>query len=136
MFPQRVYRTPGPESVVVNSQEELDAALHNGYHVTEPQEFPKMVYLHPEDKTHEHATLVVNNPDEQAVAEGKGYKLEPHIPVVPPEENFEGEKTTHDQVAAEAQGSGSEKYGAGDWTQTQGEGITDNTQATTGANAV
>ena len=128
MFPQRLYRVPGPESVVVNSQEELDEALSNGYRGGAPEEFPKMVYLHPEDKTHEHKTLVVNNQDEQDVAEGKGYKREPHIPVVPPEETFEGEPTTHDQVAAEAQGSGSEKYGAGDWTLTEGEGVTDNTE--------
>jgi len=74
------------------------------------QEFPKMLYAHPVDKTQEHKTLIVNTPEEKDAAIGNGWKEEPHIPVSP--EEYE---TTAYEVS-EAQGSGSEKYGASDWT--------------------
>lgn len=44
-------------------------------------EFPKMVYLHPKDKTKEHKWLIVHGKDEQAAALARGYRLNPHIPV-------------------------------------------------------
>ncbi len=58
------------------------------------QEFPRMVYLHPKDKTKEHRTKVVNDAAEQKEAESKGWKSEPHIPVEPAEDlsvDFEAE---------------------------------------------
>jgi len=57
-------------------------------------EFPKMVYLHPRDKTKEHRTKIVESPDEQEDAASQGWKLNPHIPVAPLEDlsqDFEAE---------------------------------------------
>lgn len=48
--------------------------------------FPKMVYLHPKDKTKEHRTKVVQTPDELEEHETKGWKKNPHIPVEPVED--------------------------------------------------
>lgn len=56
--------------------------------------FPKMVYLHPKDKSKEHRTLIVNNEHELDTATEQGYKLKPHMPVAPVEdlsEHFESE---------------------------------------------
>lgn len=104
-YPLRLYRAPGPDSIVVNTGDEEDAAHENGYRPDPPakQEYPKMLYLHPVDKTQEHRIFVVNNAYEQENAMAEGFKTQPHIPVVPADEEFE-------------QGSGSEKYGASDWT--------------------
>jgi hypothetical protein len=58
------------------------------------QPFPKMVYLHPKDKSKEHRGKVVQDADELEAALAQGYKLKPHIPVAPVEdlsENFEAE---------------------------------------------
>ena len=71
------------------------------------QEFPKMLYAHPVDKTQEHKTLIVNTPEEKDAAMGNGWKEEPHIPVVSEE---------YETAEYEVDGSGSEKYGASDWT--------------------
>jgi hypothetical protein len=48
-------------------------------------EFPKMVYLHPKDKTQEHRYKVVENEDELAAALKVGYQKKPHVPIAPPE---------------------------------------------------
>jgi len=58
------------------------------------QSFPKMVYLHPKDKTKEHLTKIIHNSDELETAEKQGYKLKPHVPVEAAEdlsEHFEAE---------------------------------------------
>jgi hypothetical protein len=58
------------------------------------QPFPKMVYLHPKDKSKEHRGKVVQDADELEAALAQGYKLKPHVPVAPVEdlsENFEAE---------------------------------------------
>lgn len=43
------------------------------------QAYPKLVYLHPKDKTKEHEFLQVNNEDELDAAQKQGYQLKPHI---------------------------------------------------------
>jgi hypothetical protein len=58
------------------------------------QPFPKMVYLHPKDKSKEHRGKVVQDADELEAALAQGYKLKSHVPVAPVEdlsENFEAE---------------------------------------------
>lgn len=50
----------------------------------EYQAYPKMVYLHPKDKTKEHMTRIVHGTDELASAEAEGWKTKPHIPEAPP----------------------------------------------------
>jgi len=104
-YPLRLYRTPGPDSVVVNTGDEEDTAHQAGYSSELPahDEFPKALYLHPVDKTHEHKCIVVQTPGEMDKALSEGYKVEPHVPQVLTGEEYE-------------QGSGSEKYGASDWT--------------------
>ena len=47
------------------------------------QEFPKMVYLHPKDKTKEHMPKTVQSLSEQEAALAQGYRTRPHIPVAP-----------------------------------------------------
>jgi len=93
----------------------------------EIQEYPKMLYLHPVDKTLEHKYVVVINEEEAKAAFDLGYKVEPHIPQLPPGKQFEGKE--YEGTPVEAVGSGSERwYGEGpDWTQTVGAGLTDNT---------
>lgn len=44
------------------------------------QAYPKIVYLHPKDKTKAHKHMVVTNQDEHDAAAKKGYKDAPHIP--------------------------------------------------------
>lgn len=88
-------------------------------------EYPKMLYLHPVDKTQEHKFVTVANCEEEKEAVGKGYKLEPHVPVPADVKDYE-------QVAyEEAPGSGSQRwYGEGtDWAHTSGAGLTDDTTA-------
>ena len=67
------------------------------------QEYPKMLYLHPVDKTKDHKVLIVKTPDEQNNAFSKGYKQEPNVPVTPASEQYEGISY---EVPEEAQGSG------------------------------
>lgn len=58
------------------------------------QSYPKMLYLHPKDKSKTHRTTIVHTPDEQDAHESKGWKTKPHIPVEPVEdlsEHFEAE---------------------------------------------
>ena len=43
------------------------------------QEFPKMLYLHPKDKTKEHRTRVVQNVTEQEAALAQGWRIQLHI---------------------------------------------------------
>lgn len=44
------------------------------------QEYPKMVYLHPKDKTKEHRLKTVSNPEELEAAAQQGWKTSQHIP--------------------------------------------------------
>jgi len=56
--------------------------------------FPKMLYLHPKDKTKEHRTMTVNNSAELDAAEKIGWKTKPHNPETVVEdlsEHFEAE---------------------------------------------
>src|ERR1039457_2106818 len=57
--------------------------------------FPKMVYLHPKDKTKEHRGKVVQDADELDTALEQGYQLKPHVPIGVAEdlsEHFEAPK--------------------------------------------
>jgi hypothetical protein len=47
------------------------------------EKFPKMVYLHPKDKTKEHLTKIVANAADLEKAEKQGWKVKPHVPVEP-----------------------------------------------------
>lgn len=100
-YPLRLYRAPGPDSVVVNSGDEEDAAHASGYTEEPPakQEFPKALYLHPVDKTQEHKSIVVQTPEEMDKSISDGYKVEPHVPETPVDEQFEG--SVPDQSAGE-----------------------------------
>lgn len=100
--------------ITVNNQDEEAAAVNSGY-AESKQEFPKMLYLHPADKTKEHKYIVVKTQDEMDEAGKNGYQVEPHV--IPTADAFE-----------EAPGSGNLRYEAGDWTKTEGEGITDNVE--------
>lgn len=42
--------------------------------------YPKMVFLHPKDKTKEQRTKIVATPEQLETAERQGWKLKPHIP--------------------------------------------------------
>lgn len=58
------------------------------------QHYPKMLYLHPKDKSKMHRTIIIHTPEEQDAHESKGWKTKPHIPVEQVEdlsENFEAE---------------------------------------------
>ncbi len=48
--------------------------------------YPKLVYLHPKDKTKENLFKTVNNVGELEEAEKQGYKLKPHIPIPAPQD--------------------------------------------------
>lgn len=52
-------------------------------------DFPKMVYLHPVDKTKEHRAKIVASKSEQDSALEQGYKLKAHVPVAPPDAAIE-----------------------------------------------
>lgn len=100
---------PKTLTITVNNAEE-EQQVQN--FIVPKQEFPKMLYLHPADKTQEHKFIIVNTEGEMDAATDKGYKVEPYIPY------------------KEAQGSGTERYGdAGTWTESTGEGLTDDTSA-------
>ena len=45
------------------------------------QEYPKMVYLHPKDKSKTHLTKIVNNANELGDAEAAGWRMTPHVPI-------------------------------------------------------
>lgn len=45
-------------------------------------EFPKVLYLHPKDKSLEHRSKVVKDAEEQKAALAQGWREKPHIPVV------------------------------------------------------
>lgn len=51
--------------------------------------FPKMVYLHPVDKTKEHRTKVVQNDDELQAALAQGWRKQPHVPQPPADPQIE-----------------------------------------------
>lgn len=53
------------------------------------EKFPKAIYLHPVDKTREHRSKIVQNDDELKVAMKQGWKLQPHVPVDPPDAEIE-----------------------------------------------
>lgn len=56
--------------------------------------FPKMVYLHPKDKTKEHRYKTVETPSELEAAQREGWKTIPHTPIEVAEdlsEHFEAE---------------------------------------------
>lgn len=76
-YPKTMYK-------VVNSLDEESEAVEFGctFSENEPakQEYPRMLYKHPEDKTQEHKFVVVNNEDEHKQAEGNGYQIDPHVP--------------------------------------------------------
>lgn len=57
------------------------------------QSFPKMVYLHPKDKSKAHRHKIVNTAEEFEAAEKQGWKTKPHIPEATPEDlsDFEAE---------------------------------------------
>jgi hypothetical protein len=62
------------------------------------REYPRMVYLHPRDKTKEHRTKTVADSPELEAALAQGYKKEPHIPVAAVEDlskDFEAEAPEH-----------------------------------------
>lgn len=68
------------------------------------QEYPKMVYLHPKDKTKEHLPKIVANAEELEAAKVQGFRTAPHVPVAPPQDlsqfdtsAFEVEPTTQDK---------------------------------------
>lgn len=50
------------------------------------QPFPKMVYLHPKDKTKAHRTKIVQDSDELDAAKEVGWQEKPHIPIEKPED--------------------------------------------------
>lgn len=117
MYPRTLY-------MVVNSQEEEDAARAvGGKSDDQPrQEYPKMLYLHPVDKTKEHKFIVVDTPEEKDSALEQGYRLEPHIPAVTEDPSCEV------TVYEEAPGSGTGRWPeADDWTKTVGAGLSADT---------
>jgi hypothetical protein len=78
-------------------------------------EFPKMLYKHPVDKTQEHKTLIVNNPDEEADALANCHRYEPHIPVS--SANNEPEWDCPGSGTERYDGSGSERWPHTGWTE-------------------
>lgn len=58
------------------------------------EHYPKMVYLHPKNKTQQHKHKVVHTAEELEAAEKQGWKTKPHVPVAVTEdygEDFEVE---------------------------------------------
>lgn len=52
-------------------------------------EFPRMIYLHPVDKTKEHRTKIVHSKTELEAATKQGWKLAAHVPEAPPDAEIE-----------------------------------------------
>jgi hypothetical protein len=50
------------------------------------ESFPKMLYLHPKDKTLEHRTKIVLRPGDLEAATSLGWKTIPHVPIEKPED--------------------------------------------------
>lgn len=69
--------------------------------------FPKMVYLHPKDKTKDHKFAVVHSADELELHEKQGYKTSPHIPQAVPEDLSDFD--TAEYETAEKRGPGRPK---------------------------
>jgi len=53
------------------------------------EEFPKMVYLHPVDKTKEHRVKIVANKKELEAATKHGWRMDAHVPIAPPDAEIE-----------------------------------------------
>ncbi len=53
------------------------------------QPYPKMVYLHPVDKTREHRFKTVANPQELDAATKEGWRIHPHVPTAAPDIEIE-----------------------------------------------
>jgi len=53
------------------------------------QPYPKMVYLHPVDKTREHRSRVVADAQELEAAMKEGWRIQPHVPVGAPDVEIE-----------------------------------------------
>lgn len=73
-------------------QEKLDSPNLKVLDIAQPPmksiphiEYPKMVYLHPKDKSKEHRTKVVNSREEEESALASGYRKQAHVPAVPVE---------------------------------------------------
>jgi len=58
------------------------------------EEFPKMLYKHPNDKAQEHTFVTVNTAEEEKQAKSDGYKPEPHVPVVKQDNGIEKDQPT------------------------------------------
>jgi len=70
------------------------------------QEFPRMVYLHPKDKTKEHRAIVVQNQAQLDNAQKQGFRLEPHIPEGAPVDLTAGFEADMPEPTAERRGPG------------------------------
>lgn len=73
--------------------------------------YPKIVYLHPKDKTKEHLYKVVRSEDEHDAAAKKGYKDKPHVPV-PVEEDYGKDFEVGEYETEEKRGPGRPKLNA------------------------
>jgi hypothetical protein len=93
------------------------------------EEYPKMVYLHPPDKTQKHTIAVVKNPDEENAKLDAGYQKNPHLPLIAPTVVgiepipvfiVENPAIVAERIAEEAAGSGTGRWpdGTDNWTQT------------------
>ena len=70
------------------------------------QPFPKMVYLHPKDKTKEHRSIIVQNQGELDNAQKQGFRLEPHVPELGPVDLTAGFDADVPDAVAERRGPG------------------------------
>jgi hypothetical protein len=50
------------------------------------REFPKMLFMHPRDKSKEHLVKIAADEDEAVALEAKGWRTNPHVPVPAPED--------------------------------------------------
>ena len=72
------------------------------------QEYPKMLYKHPADKTQEHQTLIVHNADEENAALADCHRLYPYVPISAEVNGFDADCPD---------GSGSERWPNQGWTE-------------------
>lgn len=70
-------------------QEKLDSPDMKMLDIAKPplkyiqhEDYPKMLFLHPKDKSKEHITKIVQNVAERDAAMAQGYRQNPHIPVI------------------------------------------------------